>query len=155
MVCGYSDDILLVAPSFDALQDVLSTCEKYAQEHDLQFSTNINPIKGTTKCKAFVKQKGLVLKEMVLCNNKLPRVNNIKHLGSVLTNGSNIMLDEFMSTGIMNFARNSTSHNLFNTSFYGSVLWDLFGAEASRLEKTWDMSLRKILKYATLSSQFL
>ena len=26
-------------------------------------------------------------------------------------------------------------NNLVNTSFYGSVLWDLFGAEASKLEK--------------------
>ena len=88
-ICDYSDDILLLAPCIDALQDMLSTCEMYAQEHNLQFSTNINPIKSKTKCMAFVKQKGLVLKEMVLCNNKLPWVNNIKHLGSVLTNGSN------------------------------------------------------------------
>ena len=73
-----------------------STCEMYAQEHNLQFSTNINPIKSKTKCMTFVKQKGLVLKEMVLCNNKLPWVNNIKHLGSVLTNGRNIMLDDVM-----------------------------------------------------------
>ena len=59
-----------------------------------------------------------------------------------------------MSTGIMNFARNSNFtdpnlkiqiNSLFNTCFYGSVLWDLFGAEASRLEKTWNVSLRKML----------
>ena len=80
-MCGYSDDILLLAPCIDALQDMLSTCKMYAQEH---------------KCMAFVKQKGLVLKEMVLCNNKLPWVNNIKHLGSVLTNGSSIMSGEIL-----------------------------------------------------------
>ena len=92
----YSNDILLSAPSIDALQDMLSTYKMYAQENNLQFSTNINPIKSKTKCMAFVKQKGLVLMEMVLCNNKLPWVNNIKHLGSVLTNGSNIMSDDVM-----------------------------------------------------------
>ena len=91
MVCGYSDDILLSAPSIDALQDMLSTYKMYAQEYNLQFSTNINPIKSKTKCMALVKQKGLVLKEMVLGNNKLAWVTNIKHLGSVLTNRSNIM----------------------------------------------------------------
>ena len=60
---------------------------------------------------AFVKQKDLVLNGVVLCNNKLPWVNNIKHLGSVLINASNIMPDDelHMSTGIMNFARNSIS----------------------------------------------
>ena len=36
-------------------------------------------------------------------------------------------------------------YNLFNTSFYGCVLWDLFGAEASRHEKTWNVSIRKML----------
>ena len=86
-----------------------------AQEHTLQFSTDINPIKSKTKCMAFVKQKGLVLKEMVLCNGKLPWVNNIKHLGSVLTNGSNIMSDDVILkraeyvNRYNNFARNSTS----------------------------------------------
>ena len=34
-ICGYSDDILLSAPSIDALQDMLSTYEMYAQEHNL------------------------------------------------------------------------------------------------------------------------
>ena len=70
-ICGYSDNILLLVPCIDALQDMLSTCEEYAQEYNLQFSTYINPSKSKTKCMAFVKQKGLVLKEMVLCNNKL------------------------------------------------------------------------------------
>ena len=55
MVCGYSDDILLLAPCIDALQDMLSTYKMYPQEHNLQFSTNINPIKSKTKCIAFVK----------------------------------------------------------------------------------------------------
>ena len=98
--------------------------------------------------------------EMVLCNNKLPWVNNIKHLGSVLTNGSNIMSDGVMLKRAAYVNRNNELcqefyftdpnlkiqiNNLFKTSFYGSVLWDLFEAEASRLEKTWNVSLRKML----------
>ena len=72
-----------------------------------KFSTNINPIKSKTKCIAFVKQKGLVLKEMVLCINKLPWVKNIKHLGSVLTNGSNIMSDDVMLKRTAHVNRNN------------------------------------------------
>ena len=37
-------------------------------------------------------------------------------------------------------------NNLFNTSFYGSPLWNLFGKEADRLEKTWNVSQRLMLK---------
>ena len=45
-------------------------------------------------------------------------------------------------------------NNLFNTSFYGSVLWDLFGAEVSRLEKTWNVSLRKMLNIHRQTHRF-
>ena len=116
-ICGYPDDILLLAPNIDALQDMISTCEMYAQEHNLQFSTNINPIKSNTKCMAFVKQKGLVLKEMVLCNNKLPWANNIKHLGSVLTNGSYLMSDHIM----LKRAAYVNKMSLFNPKFHLST----------------------------------
>ena len=98
--------------------------------------------------------------EMVLCNNNLPWVNSIKHLGCVLTNSSNIMSDDVMFKRAVYVNRNNELcqefyftdpnlkiqiNNLFNTSFYGSVLWDLFGAEVLRLEKTWNVSLRKML----------
>ena len=40
---GYSDDNVCLAPSLNALQDMLDTCEKYAAEHNLKFSTNPIP----------------------------------------------------------------------------------------------------------------
>ena len=36
-------------------------------------------------------------------------------------------------------------NNIFITHFYGSQLWDLFSAEANRLEKTWNISQRIML----------
>ena len=38
-----------------------------------------------------------------------------------------------------------TINNCYNTSFYGSVLWNLFSVESLRLEKSWNTSLRKML----------
>ena len=52
---GYSDDNWLLAPSRDALQEMLVTCEEYAEEHNLIFSTDPNPTKCKTKCIAFLK----------------------------------------------------------------------------------------------------
>ena len=52
---GYSDDNWLLAPSRDALQEMLVTCEEYAEEHNLIFSTDPNPTKCKTKCIAFPK----------------------------------------------------------------------------------------------------
>ena len=42
-ILGYSDDNLLIAPSADALQDMLEICEEFAKEHNLKFSTDPNP----------------------------------------------------------------------------------------------------------------
>ena len=46
---GYSDDNWILAPSLSALQDILKTCEEYAEKHNLKFSTDVNPQK--CKCK--------------------------------------------------------------------------------------------------------
>ena len=48
-ILGYSDDILLQSPSINALKEMLKTCENYANEHNLQFSTDANPVKSKTK----------------------------------------------------------------------------------------------------------
>ena len=158
-IIGYSDDMLLVAPSIDALQEMVSTCEEYAKEHNLQFSTDANPSKSKTKCMAFTKRKECELRNILLCSNPLPWVKRIKHLGSVVTNDLQIMADdttqkraEYINKNNELFQEFHYTHpasmvkinNYFNTSFYGSVLWDLFGTESLRLEKTWNISMRKM-----------
>ena len=53
-IIGYSDDSFLLAPSLDALQEMLTICENHATSHNLKFSTDINPSKFKTKCLAFL-----------------------------------------------------------------------------------------------------
>ena len=45
-IMGYADDNFLLAPSRDALQNMLETCEEYSEEHNLKFSTDANPVKS-------------------------------------------------------------------------------------------------------------
>ena len=168
-IIGYSDDILLLAPSIDALQEMLRTCENYACKHNMQFSTDVNPKKSKTKCMAFVKRKDVLLRRMNLCGNTLPWVNNIKHLGTLLSNDLNITADDVMQKRAAYINRNNelcqefhfTHPNTkikinksFNSSFYGSVLWDLFGTESLRLDKTWNISLRKMLSLPRKSHRY-
>ena len=54
---GYSDDNICLAPSLPALQDMLDTCQEFAAEHNLKFSTDINPNKCKTKTMAFLKSQ--------------------------------------------------------------------------------------------------
>ena len=168
-ILGYSDDILLQSPSINALKEMLKTCENYANEHNLQFSTDANPVKSKTKCMAFVRGNK-DLKSIELCGNELPWVNEIKHLGTVITNDQDVMASDIMQKRAIyinrnneliqefHFAHASTLikiNNSFNTSFYGSVLWDLFGTEAKRLEKSWNVSLRKILRLPYNAHRYL
>ena len=76
---GYSDDNVCLAPSLKALQDMLKICEDFAESHNLQFSTNADPIKCKTKTMAFLKRPR-PLPNLSLCGNPLPWTNRIKHL---------------------------------------------------------------------------
>ena len=41
----YADDIILLSPSLDGLQNMIHTCFEYATKHNLIFSTNDDPKK--------------------------------------------------------------------------------------------------------------
>ena len=68
-IFGYSDDNFLVAPSLYALQQMLITCEEFAEKHNLRFSTDPNPKKCKTKCLAFL-FKRRDLPRMKLCGDE-------------------------------------------------------------------------------------
>ena len=48
-IVGYADDNFLMAPSREALQDMLDCCHEYASTHNLKYSTDPNPVKSKTK----------------------------------------------------------------------------------------------------------
>ena len=159
-VVGYADDLLLLSPSIDGLQEMLKVCEQYAESHNLKFSTNGNPQKSKTKCMAFL-LKDRNLRNLTLCNNPLPWVKNGKHLGMRIDNskdifsrdilekraryiqGNNQLMQEF------SFASNTTKlfvNKVYNGHHYGSVLWDLYGKEANMVYNTWSVSIRRMLR---------
>ena len=45
-------------------------------------------------------------------------------------------------------------NRIFNTSFHGSQLWDLFGYEFERMDKTWNTSQRIMLKIPRNSHRY-
>ena len=86
-IFGYSDDNWLLAPSLPALQDMLKTCQEYAEAHNLQFSTDPDPRKCKTKCMAFLRKQRELL-SMMLCNSTLPWVDKLVHLGNTVAGDS-------------------------------------------------------------------
>ena len=53
---GYSDNNILIAPTWASLQGMLQVCEAGAAKHNLTFSTDPNPQKCKTKCLKFEKK---------------------------------------------------------------------------------------------------
>ena len=140
-IFGYSDDNWLMAPSVDALQDMLETCQEYAQIHNLKFSTDKDPKKSKTKCMAFLKQER-DLPNLLLCNNPLPWVDSLVHLGTnICRKQKGCRLDIKMKEAAYiqrnctinqesSFAHSVTKitlNKIYNCHFSGGQLWDLFG----------------------------
>ena len=158
-ILGYADDLLLLAPSYDGLKEMIKTCETQANNLNLSFSTHVDPKKCKTKCMAYLACER-ELKNIVLEGKELPWVKTAKHLGCRLDENHSGLRSDLMEKRAIyinkvneieqefHFAHPLTKvkiNNIFNSYFYGSVMWDLFGKEAERLEKTWNISQRIML----------
>ena len=168
-IIGYAHDLFLLSPSLDGLQEMLRVCERYAGNHNLQFSADTNPQKSKTKCLAFL-QKERELRGMKLCNNTLPWVGTGKHLGMRIDNikdifnrdimekraryiqGNNQLMQEFSFASCMT---KIFINKVYNGHHYGSVLWDLYGKQANMVYNTWNTSIRRMLRIDRKSHRYL
>jgi len=83
-VVAYCDDFLLLSPTRNGLQNLLQLCEKYAEEHNISFSTNPDPSKSKSKCIYFTCGRDRKPVEVVLNHQKLPWVSQVDHLGHII-----------------------------------------------------------------------
>ena len=158
-ILGYADDNVLLSPTLDGLQQMIRTCEQYAKEHNLSFSTNTNSHKCKTKCMAFT-QDDRNLQPLRLSGNNLPWVKSVRHLGNKIENKLNGMSQDMREKRAQFIQRNnelcqefsfSDPHTklklnmIYNSHFTGSTTWDLFCKEAESIEKTWNVAMRKML----------
>ena len=56
-IIGYSDDSFFLAPTLSSLQEMLETCEEYANNHNLRFSTDPDPVKQDKMHGIFLSKK--------------------------------------------------------------------------------------------------
>ena len=158
-VYGYSDDDILLAPTHSALSEMIKLSELYFSSHGLQFSTNPDPKKSKTKCIAWL-QKPRPLSQLTLCENPLPWVDSIVHLGITVTNKSDHLESDMKTKKARYVSRNielnqefcfssaetkMTLNDIYNSSWFGSVLYSLYGAEAVKLESSYNRSMKIIM----------
>ena len=85
-VAAYADDLVLVAPTRHAMQQMLALCENYAERYNIMFSTDVNPKKSKSKCIYMVGNARNIVKPvpLKLCGKDLPWVESATHLGHEL-----------------------------------------------------------------------
>ena len=137
----------------------MKICEEFVNEHNLQFSTNPIVKKSKTKCVAFLR-KNRILKPIKLNGNNLPWIDSpetVIHLGNTIENNGNFLSKDIKIKRAKYINRNNELNqefyfadpetkmkinSIYNMSFSGSSLWDLFSDDVISLENTYNLSLK-------------
>ena len=155
---GYADDLFLISASRTGLQAMVNLCQEFASSRNLKFSTHEDPAKSKTKCLVFSKkprERQNVL-PVNLAGVPLPWVSQVKHLGNMLQQENSMkvvicqkrgkfigkMVSLFQEFHFVDSDVLVKLTNMFNTSFYGSNLWDIFSADCEKLYRSWNVSMR-------------
>ena len=151
-----ADDIILLSPSVQGLQGLVSICEDHARRTDLVFSTDPDPDKSKTMCIAFNCKDKSALSSITLNGDPLPWKDKVNHLGYTLSSDCRSARDvlEKRATFIsntynlnqeFNFAHHETRLKmcrLYNTAFFGSNCWKFSSDQVRMFSKTWNVNLR-------------
>ena len=137
---------------------MLATCEKFAAENNLKFSTDIDPQKSKTKCIYMCGKMGNVQypASLQLYGVDLPWVTSAVHLGHELHQLGTMEHDAKVKRAI--FIQNSTdiremfefanpaqvlqAVSVYASHFYGSMLWNLYGVGSQQVFRSWNTCVK-------------
>ena len=155
---GYADDLLFLCPSRSGLQEMLSIAEKYVEEHSISFSTDPEPRKSKTKGIIFTKKAlQFIPAPLILNGNPLPWISESKYLGNTITSIPDGWSKDANQKRACYIERNieilqefpeahpevkCRLHRIYNSSFPGSVLYELSSNSVSHLVNSWSVSTR-------------
>ena len=157
-VTMYADDLLLIAPTRGAMQQMLKVCEDYAVEYNISFSIDPIPSKSKSKCIYMVGNNKAMVKPvpLMLGGRELPWVETATHLGHELHESGSMEHDvkvkraEFIDKSVE--TRNTFKFaspvevlhaiKVYCSTFYGCMLWDLAGVGAGQVFNAWNMATK-------------
>ena len=144
---------------------MLKICEKYAQKHNLQFSTDVIPKKSKSKCIFINGKVGDILprhlpEPLQLYGKSLPWVVTATHLGHELHQSGNMEYDcrikraMFIDSSIEireSFSFALPLHvlkavQLNSLHCYGGMLWNFGSARTSQFYKAWNTCVKLVHK---------
>ena len=132
---------------------MLQVCERSADQHNIKFSTDLDPAKSKSKAIFMVGKKTGLQKPvpLQLCGRELPWVDRADPLGHILHESGTLQLDirakraAFISASVDIRDTFSFAHPLeqlqavqkYCTSMYGSNLWRLESDLAAQVHSAW------------------
>ena len=136
-VLGYADDVTLVSPSVDGLQEMIHIVEDFCNNNGLTISVHTNPEKSKTKCAHFNSKQ--TPRSMQVYNMEIPWVEEAGHLGHVVNNDESCAQDMRRKRATYISKVHSLRQELGNQdpevfnkiiftyggAFYGAMLWDI------------------------------
>ena len=79
-ILGYADDLTLVSPTCEALQQLIKMVEEYCSHGGLKISVDTNPVISKTKCISF--HQNLPAKNMYVSGIQIPWVKQVVQPGT-------------------------------------------------------------------------
>ena len=145
-VFGYADDIVMLSPSLEELQNMVDICKKFCDTHGIKISVDRDPKKSKTKTVAF-NCKSKNLSSVILNNIPIPWSDNYKHLGHYIYSDEDMFHDLNAKCGEFNSKVHALRQeigdqnpmvfmklvNIYLANFYGSNLWDLSNIKSDKL----------------------
>ena len=159
---GYADDVTLISPSLQGLNEMLSICKSFAEDFNVTFNakkTMCIKFGSPVTCYDKVNLDGCVVKW----------VDQVKHLGNTINVKRTDTSDCDIKRHVFNGAVNKLIGNygalapdilckLFSSyccSFYGSQLWDLNSIGFHSCCVQWNKAVRRILNLPYRSHTWL
>ena len=150
---------------------MLETTEKYATEFNIQFSTNSIIAKSKTKGMIFGMQRGdSVPANSILNGKKSPWVDQIKYLGTLVTNDYEI-LEKDINTKRARYISNANNllqefswahpsikcriNNIYNGNVYGSNLYPLRSSSLDMLFNSHTVAVRIFFNIPRTSHRYI
>ena len=91
-VFGYADDICLLSPSPQGLQDMMNICRKYFEDYAIEITCDPDEKKSKTKCIIF-NGKALNTTPIMINDTPIPYTDCYKHLGHYMNNEESMIKD--------------------------------------------------------------
>ena len=166
-IIGYADDLALLAPSRETLQQMVDKCEAFFSLRGIKISVHTDPLKSKTVCIGF----GLKYapKPLILYGNDIPFVSKHTHLGHVISEDETMRLDLDLKVnqliGKFHNLRQQIGQqdplvmmslvNIYLLSLYGSNLWDLSSIESYRIDTTFNKLVKNVFNIPYDTHRFI